>query len=118
MSGSGKLRRRIILQRATVAPNGFNELVETWSTLQTVWAERNDVSTGERLRAQEVGAELTRHFVIRWSATVADLNARDRLIYAGVVHQITGVKEQLMNRKLEIDAVERSEIAAVETWSP
>jgi SPP1 family predicted phage head-tail adaptor len=114
MTASGRMKRRVTLQRATVAANSFNELVETWATLATVWAERRDVSAAEAYRAQEVGAQITTRFRIRYSSDIADLNPRDRLVFSGLVYQITGVRESVRNRWLEIDTVARQDIAAAE----
>jgi SPP1 family predicted phage head-tail adaptor len=115
MTGSGKMNRRATLQRATVTPGPYNDPVETWSTLATVWVNRRDVSAGESYRAQEVGAEITTRFTIRWSAAVADLNPRDRLVFKGLTYNITGVRESMRNRWIEIDCVARPDIAAAET---
>ena len=114
MPSSGRLTRRVTLQRATVTQNSFNEDVEAWTTLATVWAERRDVSAAEAYRAQEVGAQITTRFKIRYSSDVADLNPRDRLIFDGLTYQITGVRESLRNRWIEVDTVARPDIAAAE----
>lgn len=118
MTGSGDMNRRITLQRATVERNSFNEEIETWGTLATVWARKHDVSAAEAFRAQEVGAQLTARFRIRYSDTVATLNPRDRLIFNGLTYNITGVREKDMNRWLEVDCVARDDIAAVDETSP
>jgi SPP1 family predicted phage head-tail adaptor len=112
MTGAGGLNRHITLQRATVTKNDFNEDVESWGVLAEVFAERRDASAGESYRAQEVGAEISTRFEIRHSSLVADLNPRDRLIYAGRIYNITGVREKQRNRWLEIDAVARPDIVA------
>ena len=109
MSGSGDMNRRVTLQRATMTRNEFNEEVETWGTLAEVWASRQDVSAAESFRAQEVGAQLTTRFRIRYGTTVASLNPRDRLLYVGTVYNITGVREKQRNRWLEIDAAARAD---------
>lgn len=106
------LDRRITLQRAQVVRNEFNEHVEAWEDLATVFANRRDASAGESYRAQEVGAQITTTFTIRYSSTVADLNPRDRIIYAGVVHEITGVRETERNRWLEVSCVAKPAIQA------
>jgi SPP1 family predicted phage head-tail adaptor len=112
MTGSGDMNRRVTLQRATVTRNEFNEEIETWTTLATVWARKDDVSAAEGFRAQEVGAQLTTRFRIRYRATVATLNPRDRLIYAGRLYNITGVREKQRNRWLEVDCVARNDATA------
>jgi SPP1 family predicted phage head-tail adaptor len=115
MTGSGKMNRRVTLQRATVTADAFGGEVETWGTLAEVWVDRRDASAAESYRAQEVGAQITTRFKIRYSATVADLNPRDRLVYGGLAYQITGVRESVRNRWIEVDCVARPDIAAVET---
>lgn len=112
MTGSGDMNRRATLQRATVSRNSFNEPIETWETLATVWVQKADVSAGEAFRAQEVGAQLTTRFRIRYSTTVATLNSRDRLTYNGETFNIVGVREKMRNRWVEIDCVARNDMAA------
>jgi SPP1 family predicted phage head-tail adaptor len=114
MTGSGSLNRRATLQRATVTRNDFNEEIETWNTLASVWINRRDASANEAYRAQEVGAQISTRFTIRYSSDVDDLNPRDRLLYDGTVYNITGVRETQRNRWLEVDCVARPDIAAVD----
>jgi SPP1 family predicted phage head-tail adaptor len=112
MTGGGSLNRRAILQRATVTFDNFGGEVETWGTLASVWIHRRDASAGESYKAQEVGGQLSIRFTIRYSSDVADLNPRDRVLYAGGVYNITGVRETKRNRWLEVDAVIQPDIAA------
>ena len=106
---SGDLDRRISILRATVAPNAFNEPVETWSTYATVWAARRDASASESYRAGEVGAQITTRFTIRWSPAVADVNPRDRIAFDGREYNITAVRNIGRQRWREIDAVARAD---------
>lgn len=115
MTEAGRLDRRMTIQRATVSPNALNESVETWHVLATVYVQRRDASAGESYKAQEVGAKISARFTIRYSPTVADVNPRDRLVHGGLVYDITGVREKDRRRWLEIDAVARPDIAAIET---
>ncbi len=115
MSGAGILDRRITIQRATVARNSFNEPIETWGTLATVWANKADASASEAYRAQEVGAQITARFTIRWSGTVSDVNPRDRISFGSRTYDITGTREKQRGRWIEIDAVARNDIAAEDT---
>ena len=112
MTGAGDLDRRITIQRATVTVNEFNEEIETWGDLTTVWAKRRDASAAESYRAQEVGAAITARFTIRWSTTVESVNSRDRLSFDGRLYNITAVRDVGRNRWLEIDAVARADDAA------
>lgn len=109
-----RLDRLIVIQRATPAPNEFNEPIETWNVLATVYARRTDASASEQYRAQEVGAEITTRFLIRHSLQVKDVNPRDRIEYDGRSYNITGVRQLKDTRDqwLEIDTVARAEGSA------
>ncbi len=115
MKGAGELNERITIQRATVSTNDFNEAIETWSTLATVWANRRDASGSERYRAMEVNAEISVRFTVRIFSTISDVNANDRISYDGDIYNITAVREVDRNRMLEIDAVVRRDIEHAES---
>ena len=112
MAGAGDLDRLITIQRATVTPNGFNEPIETWGDHATVWASRRDASAYETYRAQEVDAEISARFRVRWSSQTADVSARDRIRFDGRIYNIVGVRDVERNRWREIDAVARQDVAA------
>ncbi len=101
---AGDLDRKITLQRATVAPNEFNESVETWADLARVSAKYTPVADGERFRAGERAAEVQARFLIRWSSQVASVNPKDRLVFDGRIYAITNVKEIGRREGLEITA--------------
>lgn len=108
---AGELDRRITIERYTESRNEFNEPVLSWLPLATVWANRRDASASESWRAQEVGAQITTRFRIRYSSEVADVNPRDRIRYEGRLYNIVGVREAADGRNvaLEIDAVARAD---------
>lgn len=114
MTGAGELDRRITIQRATVTLNEFNEEIETWGDLTTVWAKRRDASATESYRAQEVGAQISARFLIRYSSQVADVNPRDRLVIDGREYNIKRVTEPEGTRNCWrwIEAVARADEAA------
>lgn len=101
---AGKLDRRVQFQRSTLTDNGLED-VQTWADHGLpVWASKTDVSDGERLRADQVSANLTARFVVRWSSFTADLTAKDRIIYAGETFDIFGIKGIGRREGLEITA--------------
>lgn len=107
---AGKRDRRITIQRATITQDpGSGENVETWATLATVWAEVVQVSDGERVRAAEVAASITTRFRILYSATVADVNPKDRISYGGRTFDVWGVKEIGFREGMEITAAARAD---------
>lgn len=71
--------RRITILRAATTENDFGEAVTSWSDLVTVWAAKEDIRDGERFRAQEVAADITTRFRIRWSGAVDGVTPRDRV---------------------------------------
>lgn len=118
MTGAGNLDRRATFQRSVVTRNAMNEPLEVWHDLATVSLQRDDVSAAEAFRAQEVGAQLSTRYKIRANPRLSDLNARDRMIYAGRVYNITGVRESARNQWYEVDTVARDDDAAVDETSP
>ncbi|GLQ36748.1 hypothetical protein GCM10007908_03680 [Rhizobium albus] len=100
------LDRRITIQRATTAPDAFNEPVQTWTDLKTLSAARRDVSDGEKFAAGQVGASLQSRFVIRHSSISKTITPVDRLSHEGAIWNIMGIKETQDGRRrfLEITA--------------
>jgi len=106
---AGQIDRRITIQRATVAQDATGQEVSSWSNLATVWAGKQDVSDTERIASAEVQATITTRFQIRWSSAVADVNPKDRLIYAGKTYDISAVKEICRREGLELSAAARAD---------
>jgi len=103
------LKWPITLQRALKTRNGFNEEVDDWIDIATVGAKVTDATAGESYRAQEVGAQISARFVIRWSPEVADVAADDRVLFNCRPYNITAVREFERGQWREIDAVARAE---------
>lgn len=93
MPGAGDLDRRVTLQTLTVAADDFGGPVQTWTELATVWARRVDVLDAERFAAGAVTAPRRTRWVVRWSAATAQLRPQDRLVAAGLVYAIDGIRE-------------------------
>ena len=106
---AGPLDRRITIQRASISYDAFNAPVEAWAGIATVWASKEDIKDGERLRAQEVSAEITTRFRIRWSSAVSDVNPKDQIIFDGKTYDIFGVKEIGRREGLELTAAARAD---------
>lgn len=107
---AGKLDRRITIERFTTTRDAFNNPIETWAPLVTrTPAAKLDIRDSERWTAQEVGAEITTRFQIRYSSVVADVNPKDRVLYDGKTYGIVGVKEIGRRDGLEITAAARAD---------
>lgn len=100
----GKLDRRITIDRATYATNGYGERVATWTTLATVWAELMKSSgIGESVgnNSQDI-ARQTLYFKVRSSTTTRGIKADDRVTYATRTYDIKGIEELGRNAELVI----------------
>lgn len=103
---SGKLDRRVTIQRVAVVLDDFGGEIETWTDHATVWAQVLPVSDGERWRAEQVSATVSTRFRIRWGAGV---RVTDQIIYEGRTYDIVGVKEIGRREGQEITAAARAE---------
>lgn len=106
---SGKLDRRITIQRATITRDEYNEEVETWADLCQRWAKYEPVSDGEKFRAGERASEIGARFTIRWSNQTADLSPQDQVVFQGRTLAITRVKELGRREGQEITVVGRDD---------
>jgi SPP1 family predicted phage head-tail adaptor len=109
---AGDLDRRITIERFTTGTNALNEEVRSWGTLATVWASMRPLYGSERLAAQEVSAQATTQFRIRWAQSLKDLSPLDRLRYDNKVFEISEVREIGRREGLEIIAAARAERTA------
>lgn len=108
MGRSGSYDRRIQFQRATLLDDGFSK-VESWSNHGTrISAAFQDVSDSEKWRAGEVQAQITSRFRVRYSDFTCGITPKDRILFEGREHDITGIKEVSgRKRELEISTVAR-----------
>lgn len=104
---AGSLDRRVVFWRARTETDDLNEDVPVWYPLTPagVYASRRDVSDGERVAAQAVGAVIGSRFQTRYSSRLAALTPADRLTCEGRTFDIVGVKSLGRREGLEISAV-------------
>jgi SPP1 family predicted phage head-tail adaptor len=112
---AGALDRRLTILRPVVETNSSNEDVETFVAFATVWTEKNDISDGEKLRAQEIGSSITTRFRIRWSSALSAMTPKWRVRLKGLTpaqdrdFEVTGLKEIGRKHGLEITATARTD---------
>lgn len=111
MAAAGKFDRRIQFQRYTLADDGFQQ-VQTWVDHGSkVSARMQDVSDGERYRAEDVSATITTRFQVRYSDFTRDITPKDRLVFERRIYEIVGIKELAGRRKvLELTTVAQSDV--------
>lgn len=69
---AGKLRHRITIQNATET-NTSGSLSQSWGTYATVWSAVEPLSGREYFQSQQVTAEVTTRFRIRYRSGVTPL---------------------------------------------
>ena len=91
---TGKLDQRIAIQRVTTTTNDMGGLVETWTTLATVWAEVRAVGGAEAYEAMRTTGRGRYSAMIRWRGDDAGqpyFTPRDRVVWRGREYGIAAV---------------------------
>lgn len=106
---AGRLDRLVQFRRAALADDGLT-VSEQWADFgEVVWAEKADISDGERWRAGAVAAHVTTRFRVRWSGIASEITPKDRLVCDGRDYDISGIKEIGRRQFLEITAAARTD---------
>ena len=89
---SGKLNKRIVLESLTQSKDAEGGMVDSWTTLTTVWAAVANLSGNERRATAHGGevAEARTEFTIRYRS---GLNEKMRVSYAGKKFNIRHIKD-------------------------
>ncbi|WP_300009693.1 head-tail adaptor protein [uncultured Roseobacter sp.] len=113
MAGKALQRRldwRVQFQRAARVDDGFSVNQEFADHGDPIWAEKVDVSDGERLKSAEVAAHVSTRFTVHWSTFTSQVTPKDRLICEGREYNIVGIKETGRRRRwIEISALARTD---------
>ena len=105
----GMLDRRVQIQRATMADDGYSSVEEWGDAGPVLWASRKDASDGERFQSQMSLSELMTRFVVRSDDFTRTISSDDRLVTEGRTFHVLGVKELGRNDWLEITASAQSD---------
>ncbi len=87
---AGLLDTRITIQTMASAPNDSGDVVETPSTLATVWASKKFLKGRELIEALAVYDEVECLFTIRYSADVSGTTSKHRILSQGDFFDIVG----------------------------
>lgn len=98
---AGALRHRLTLETPNTTADSFGEETEApYTTLATVWGSIEPLSGNERLRMQQVQAEVTHRVRIRYrSGVTPELRVKFGTRYFNIL-SVTNWEER--NRELEI----------------
>lgn len=95
----GTLDRRASLRHRVLTKNVQGEDVVSYTEYDTVWARKDDLRGREFFAAQQINAEVTTKFTIRWRD---DLLLTDQLECEGVSYNIRQKAEISRRRGLEL----------------
>ncbi len=67
---AGALRHKVIIEKPTEVTNSIGEIITTWSTFATVWAEILPLSGKEYWSSKQVNSEVTGKIRIRYKSGI------------------------------------------------
>ena len=94
---TGSLNKRITVQSYTPTGNAIGEPIKSWSTYATRWAAIEPLLGREYWAAQQVVAENSVRFRLRYDATTAAITPKMRVSYDGRlfdIQSVVNVREQ------------------------
>ena len=91
MIAAGTMNRRVALQSATRAADAAGQMVPTWTTVATVWAEIETTAGSERMAIAQQVATCSHRVRIRYRA---DVTAGWRLMYGSRILDINAAIDE------------------------
>lgn len=85
---AGKLRHEIVIQQKSETRNTTGDVLFSWSTYLSTYAECKNLSMNELLQAHQVNSKITTKFIIRWDSGV---RANMRILYRSRAYNIVGI---------------------------
>jgi SPP1 family predicted phage head-tail adaptor len=85
---AGKLRHRVIIQEPVQTANAMDELVTTWATFATVWADIQPDSGNQNYQAKQINAEAQGRIKIRYRT---DILPTMRVLYGERIFTILSI---------------------------
>ena len=87
---AGLLRKRVTIAQESRTPDGRGGYALDWTTVATVWGDLRDLSSRERLAAQQLESDIAVAITIRHRT---DITSAMRATVDGVNYQIRGVRD-------------------------
>lgn len=86
---AGRLRERVAIQASTPSQNSSGELIESWATETTVWAQVSAGSVSERFSAAagQRASEISQTVRMRYRT---DITPKKRLLWGSRILEILG----------------------------
>ena len=100
MTRAGRLRHRVTIEQSTPVAAADGELIDSWTTVATVWAEVLELRGREYIAAREAHAEVTTKIKLRY---IAGLTPKMRVIFGAHTYDIAHIVDlQGRTRDLEL----------------
>jgi SPP1 family predicted phage head-tail adaptor len=87
---AGKLRHRVTIEAPSEGQDAYGEPASTWTPVTQVWASREDLTGREAYAAQQVRAEVTTRFGMRFRDGIT---AKMRLLSDGIAYNVASVAD-------------------------
>ena len=104
----GELTTLVTFDRGTPVTDDYGGETLEWAQLGAAMAKVTYGTGEERRRAAQEQAEQAATVMVRWTPTLADVDAKDRAIFNGTVWDITSIAPVGLNKELHF-TVTRSE---------
>lgn len=100
---STQFDRRIAILRSATVDTGMGRKPGAPTIWKKFWAQRVDVSDGEKVRAAQVGSSIDVRFMVRSSADTLTISGTDKLQCDGQTFNVLGTKEAQQGRRAAIE---------------
>jgi len=101
-----KMDRLITLQRRTVVQDVYGQEIETWTDLDTVWAQRLELRGSEVWQARQVVANIEAKYRVYWREGLTPV---DRITADGRVYDVYSAIELGRREAIELTVGARAE---------
>jgi SPP1 family predicted phage head-tail adaptor len=95
---------RIVIDHSVETVGEFGEILKTWATFATVWANKYEGGGRELVAAKQVNAEITTQFQIRY---MSGLSTKMRIVVDGLYYDIASILEVVRRERMTIFAKAR-----------
>jgi head-tail adaptor len=102
MAARLRFAARVTILRSAMVDDGMSTVQASPEPVVALWADRRDVSDGEKLRSGELMAELSARFTFRAESRSRGITAKDRLQHGQNVFHIVGIKETRNGALIEV----------------
>lgn len=109
---AGDRDRQVLLQERQLTQSPSGQEVESWTSLQRLWAAKRDMRADERWAANQVVAQISTVWTLNWWPAWETIRPdTHRLVYRDQVYEIHGLREIGRHEAIEMATAARAEAA-------